>query len=121
MKNIGQLLSGIILLAIGIGVIVWLVNLNHSGDQPQTMSIDEAQAKCMLMEEADLVNLDGQPFGSATTKKAQDTCLAQWDMSKNPNNTEDKFKEAITSDWENRKTETLEGHTLEELYNESVK
>ena len=84
-------------------------------------SVYDAQTKCMLMEEADRVNYMGDPFGEETTKKAQEFCLSQWDKTKNPDNSEEEFIKIVEMDWVERKNEVLEGHTLEELYNESIK
>ena len=120
-KYVKDLLVGILILAVAIAVVITIINNNNSKSENNTMSINEAQTKCMLMEEADLVNLSGKPFGPETTKEAEQFCLSQWDMTKNPNNTEEKFKELVSMDWENRKTEVLEGYTLEEYYNESIK
>lgn len=124
-KYVKDLLVGILILAVAIAAVITIINNNNNKseeNQPQnTMSINEAQTKCMLMEEADLVNLSGKPFGPQTTKEAEQFCLSQWDMTKNPDNTEEKFKELVSMDWENRKTEVLEGYTLEEYYNESIK
>lgn len=121
-KAVKDILVGIFMIIIGaviIAVFVNIINNNNNQDNSSKMSITEAQDKCILMEEADLVNVMGEPFGAATTKKAEETCLSQWDMSKNPNNTEEKFIDVITADWEVRKTEVLEGYTLEALYNEA--
>ena len=124
-KAVKDILVGIFMIIIGAVIIAVFVNIinnnnNNGGEQNENkMSISEAQEKCILMEEADLVNVMGEPFGAATTKKAEETCLSQWDMSKNPNNTEEKFIDVITADWEVRKTEVLEGYTLEALYNEA--
>ena len=121
-KAVKDILVGIFMIIIGaviIAVFVNIINNNNNQDNSSKMSITEAQDKCVLMEEADLVNVMGEPFGAETTKKAEETCLSQWDMSKNPNNTEEKFIDVITADWEVRKTEVLEGYTLEALYNES--
>lgn len=122
-KDFKNLLIGIIFVIIGVVIIIALVGRDKTSDVQinDSFSISEAQAKCMLMEEADLVNLNGEPFNNSTIKKAEQTCLSQWDMTKNPDNTEDKFKEIIKSDWETRKTETIEGTTLENLYIESTK
>lgn len=72
-----------------------------------------------MIEESDLVNYMGEMLNSSTAKKAEDTCLAQWDMSRNIENTEEKFIEVIMTDWKERKEELLGGYTLEEIYNES--
>ena len=120
LKNLKTIIFTIIGLAIFIAIIVAIINAMNKPDNG-SMSITEAQEKCILMEEADLVNVMGEPFGAATTKKAEETCLSQWDMSKNPNNTEKKFIDVITADWEVRKTEVLEGYTLEQYYEESTK
>lgn len=114
----GQILCGVITAIILICVIAGL-NGNKKGQNTPTMTISEAQTKCMLMEEADMVNYMGEPFGDATTKKAEEFCLSQWDRSENPENTDEKFIEIVESDWEQRKDEVLEGYTLQQLYDES--
>lgn len=81
----------------------------------QTMSDQEAQTKCMLMEEADLVNLAGETFSNEVVEKAQKFCLSLWDS---PDKVES-FKKATEMDWGERKTEILQGYTLEQIYNES--
>jgi len=113
----GQILCGVITIIVVISVVVGLNG--DKKDKESSISITEAQTKCMLMEEADLVNTMGEPFGDDTTEKAKNTCLSQWDLSKNPNNTQEKFIEVIQSDWEERKDEVLEGYTLQQLYDES--
>lgn len=116
-KNIGNLIWGAIL--IGVGVIVFIVVINmFTGDsnEPGSMSITEAQKKCTVMEAVDLEKYNGA--GSDVWELASKHCFAEWDMSKNPENTEEKFIEIIKSDWETRKTEEIEGQTIEELYNE---
>lgn len=115
-KNIRGILGGIIMVIIGIVIIMVLVNMFSKEPEDGSISIEEAQTKCMLMEEADLVNLSGEPFGDATTKEAEKHCLSLWDSPEK----ESTFKEIIESDWESRKTEVLEGYTLEQLYNESI-
>ena len=124
-KYIKELLVGVIILAIAISVVVAIVNHN-SGRTEETnsntsMSINEAQIKCTLMEEADLVNLMGEPFGDATTAKADKTCRYSWDKANNPSASEEKFIEVTAIDWENRKAEVLSGHTLEEYFDTSTK
>lgn len=113
----GQILCGVITIIVVISVVVGLNG--DKKDKESSISITEAQTKCMLMEEADLVNTMGEPFGDDTTEKAKNTCLSQWDLSKNPDNTQEKFIEVIQSDWEERKDEVLEGYTLQQLYDES--
>lgn len=97
-------------------VIAAVVALNGKRSTKTQMSITEAQQKCVLMEEADMVNYMGEPFGNATTDKAEKFCLSQWDRGENPNNTDEKFIEIIQEDWENRKNEVLQGSTLQELF-----
>lgn len=109
-----QIVVGVI-----VAIIIIAIALSMSKDKGSGMTIQEAQAKCMLMEEADLVNTMGEPFGPETTKKAEKTCLAGWDRSTNPNNTDEKFIEIISSDWEVRKDEILAGYTLQQLYDEA--
>lgn len=114
MDNLKTIILTIIGLAIFIALIFAFINSQNKPDD-SSMSISEAQEKCMLMEEADLVNTMGEEFGSATTKKAEQFCLSAWDTSEK----EATFKEDVKTDWENRKTEILEGYTLEQLYNEA--
>ena len=122
LDSIKSIIITVIGLALFIGIIVAIINAQINGsNKSEGMSIEEAQTKCMLMEEADMVNLMGEPFGSATTQKASQHCLSLWDRSLNPDNTDEKFIEMVTTDWESRKTEVLEGYTLEEYYNESTK
>lgn len=113
----GQILCGVITIIVVVSVVVGLNG--DKKDKESSMPITEAQTKCMLMEEADLVNTMGEAFGDDTTEKAKNTCLSQWDLSKNPDNTQEKFIEVIQSDWEERKDEILEGYTLQQLYDES--
>ena len=100
-------------------VITAVVALNSKKSTKTQMSITEAQEKCVLMEEADMVNYMGEPFGNATTDKAEKFCLSQWDRWENPNNTDEKFIEIVQIDWEERKEEILEGYTLQQLYDEN--
>lgn len=112
----GQILCGFITIIVVVSIVV---GLNGKKKDSPSMSITEAQTKCMLMEEADLVNTMGEPFGDTTTEKARDFCLSQWDRSKNPDNTDEKFIELVQLDWEERKDEVLEGYTLQQLYDET--
>ena len=114
----GQILCGVITVIVIVCVVVG-INGNKKGSDAPSMTMTEAQTKCMLMEEADLVNTMGEPFGDATTEKARDFCLSQWDRSENPENTDEKFIEIVELDWEQRKSEVLEGYTLEQLYENS--
>lgn len=111
-----QIAGGLIAIII---IAVIAINIANNKNNSQKMSIQEAQTKCMLMEEADLVNTMGEPFGDTTTEKARDFCLSQWDRSKNPDNTDEKFIELVQLDWEERKDEVLEGYTLQQLYDEA--
>lgn len=111
------ILGGILSIAIGVGVIILLINLfsnNNNGEQH--ISINEAQKKCTVMEAVDMRKYENA--GDDVFDLASKRCLAEWDMSKNPNNTEEKFIDAIEKDWESRKSENIDGQTLEELYNE---
>lgn len=118
-KNIQLPLWAQIVVGVIVAIIIISIALNMPKEKDLGMNIQEAQAKCMLMEEADLVNIMGEPFGPETTKKAEKTCLAGWDRSTNPDNTDEKFIEIISSDWESRKDEVLAGHTLQQLYDEA--
>jgi hypothetical protein len=116
--NLKTIILTVIGLALFIGLIIAFIN-SQIKNSNLPMTISEAQEKCMLMEEADLVNTMGEPFGSETTKKAEKTCLAGWDRSINPEKTDEAFINIIATDWENRKSEILEGYTLEQLYNQA--
>ena len=108
----------VFLLSVAI-LLLTLMGTKNKKVKENPVSIYDAQTMCMLMEQADLVNLMGESLNSATAKKAENTCLSQWDLSKNIENTEDKFIEATISDWQERKKEYLGEYTLEEIYNES--
>ena len=111
------ILGGILSIAIGIGVIVLLINMfSNKGGGEQHMSITEAQKKCTVMEAVDMRKYENA--GDDVFDLASKRCLAEWDMSKNPNNTEEKFIGIVEKDWESRKSENIEGQTIEELYNE---
>lgn len=114
--NLKTIILTIIGLAILIGVIVAIIKVQTTPSSDPGISTTEAQTKCILMEEADLVNLSGEPLNDATRKKAENLCLSQWDTA----DKEASFKEIIKSDWETRKTEVLNGYTLEQIYNESI-
>lgn len=104
-------------IALVILIILVIVAIFSPKETSEQMSDDEAQTKCMLMEEADLVNLMGEPFGDDTTKKAQQTCLSQWDS---PDKVKS-FKNTVETEWNERKSEILEGYTLEHYYDEYKK
>lgn len=111
------ILGGILSIAIGVGVIVLLINMfSNKGGGEQHMSITEAQKKCTVMEAVDMRKYENA--GDDVFDSASKRCLAEWDMSKNPNNTEEKFIDIVEKDWESRKSENIEGQTIEELYNE---
>lgn len=102
-------------------VIVVVVALNSKKSTKTQISITEAQQKCMLMEEADIVNTTGEEYGQAVIDRAEKHCLAMWDKTTSPNSTEEQFIEIVSSDWENRKNEMLQGSTLQELYDAAKK
>lgn len=112
-----SILAGIIMIAIGAGVIVILINAfsNNKVDDGH-ISIEEAQKKCTVMEAVDSRKYNNA--GADVWELAQKHCLAEWDRSINPENTDEKFIEIIEADWESRKNEQIEGQTIEELYNE---
>ena len=98
-----QIILGIICAVV---VITAVVALNGKKPAKTQISITEAQQKCMLMEVID---------------RAEKHCLALWDKTANPSSTEEQFIEAVSSDWENRKNEKLQGSTLQELYDAAKK
>lgn len=108
-----QMIVGIICAVI---VITAVVALNSKKSTKTQMSITEAQQKCMLMEEADIVNTVREEYSQAVIDRAEKQCLAMWDKATSPNSTEEQFIEIVSSDWENRKNEMLQGSTLQELY-----
>ena len=97
-------------------VITAVVALNSKKSAKTQMSITEAQQKCMLMEESDIVNTVGEEYSQAVIDRAEKHCLAMWDKTANPSSTEEQFIEAVSSDWEKRKNEVLQGSTLQELF-----
>ena len=111
-----QIIVGTICAVIVIAVVAAIKGKNPTDTQ---MSITEAQQKCMLMEEADIVNTVGEEYSQAVIDRAEKHCLAMWDKTTSPNSTEEQFIEIVSSDWENRKNETLRGLTLQELYDSS--
>lgn len=81
--------------------------------KPQdTPGLKEAHAKCVLMEEADIVNVMGEAWSDEVAKRAEATCLSGRETQEK----EESFVQIIESDWENRKNEMLQGSTLQELY-----
>lgn len=111
------ILGGLLSIAIGVGVIILLINMfSNKGGGEQHISITEAQKKCTVMEAVDMRKYEDA--GDDVFDLASKRCLTEWDMSKNPNNTEEKFIDIVEKDWESRKSENIEGQTIEELYNE---
>lgn len=99
-----------------VAVIAVVVTLNSKKSTKTQMSITEAQQKCMLMEESDIVNTVKEEYSQAVIDRAEKHCLALWDKTANPSSTEEQFIEAVSSDWEKRKNEALQGSTLQELF-----
>ena len=111
------IIGGILSIAIGVGVIFFVVNmLSNNNNAEKHISITEAQKKCTVMEAVDMRKYEDA--GDNVFEEASKRCLASWDMAKNPNNTEEKFIETTEMDWEERKNEEIEGQTIEDLYNE---
>lgn len=82
-----------------------------------TPGLKEAHAKCVLMEEADIVNVMGEAWSDKVAKKAEATCLSGRETQEK----EKSFVQITESDWEQRKSEVLNGRSLQELYNETAK
>lgn len=93
-------------------VITAVVALNGKRSTKTQMSITEAQQKCVLMEEADIVNVMGEAWSDEVAKRAEATCLSGRETQEK----EESFVQIIESDWENRKNEVLQGSTLQELF-----
>ena len=112
-----QIACGVIAAIIIIPIVVSLGG--KKSESSSDSSIHRAQLKCALMEEADRVNVMGEPLDDTTKKKAEDFCYSQWDKRISPESTEEKFIEVVEVDWEVRKTEKLDGRTLESYLNEA--
>lgn len=82
-----------------------------------TPGLKEAHAKCVLMEEADIVNVMGEAWSDEVAKKAEATCQSGRETQEK----EKSFIQITESDWGQRKSEVLNGRSLQELYEESVK
>lgn len=98
-----------------IGFLIFLLILNVLKPKPTSLNIEEAQKKCMLMEEVDLLSTHGGSLNDEIIKKAENTCLSLWDSPEK----EESFKKYIETDWEEMKMKTLEGKTLQSLYEAS--
>lgn len=90
---------------------------NSGADDESGLPVDEAQAKCKLMELADRVNLSGEPYNKATAESAEKYCLSLWDSPEKEKN----FRKAMKADWELEKNTILQGYTLQEIYDEQQK
>lgn len=113
-------LKKIILIALGIllfiGLLAFIVNpQKDSGTDDGLMPITEAQAKCKLMELSDRVNYMGEPNNENTARDAEKHCLSLWDTPEK----QEEFRRYIKNDWETEKTITIEGLTLEQIYDNS--
>ena len=117
-KNFSELPKGA-QIAIGIIAIIIIVPIvvAITGNKSQNKQIDEAIIKCVLMEEADLVNVVGEEWSDNVVKKAEKQCESGHETAEK----EKQFIEIMQSDWEARKTETLNGLTLEQLYQKTTK
>lgn len=78
------------------------------------LPIDEAQDKCRLMELADRVNFNGEPYNRTTSDAADKYCFTLWDTPEK----EKEFRKYIETDWEIEKTTVVGGYTLQEIYDE---
>lgn len=113
LKNIILTTLGILFL---IGLLAFIVNLQKDGGTDDgLMPITEAQAKCKLMELSDRVNYMGEPYNEATAQDAEKHCFSLWDTP----DKEKEFRSYTKTDWETEKNSTIEGYTLEQIYNAS--
>ena len=119
-KNKVAAIAGVVLACIVMAV-VFSQKTKNSGDttdnSAQQISTSEAQTKCMLMEEADIINLENVPLSDSVVKKAEEHCLSLW----NTPEKEEEFRKAIQTDWELQKGNKINEYTLEELYREATK
>lgn len=107
-----QIAGGLIAIII---IAVIAINIANNKNNSQKMSIQEAQAKCMLMNEWGQVNEIGKPFSQEVIEEAERFCLSQWDS---PEREKD-FLNFIPKDWEVMKGKELNGYTLQQLYDEN--
>lgn len=98
-----------------VGVIIAIIKVQSDNSSESGISIEEAQAKCMLIDEYNQVNELGKEYSQDVVKEAERFCLSQW----NTPDREKTFKESVPKDWETMKDKTLNGYTLEQLYNEA--
>lgn len=106
------ILGGILSIAIGVGVIVLLINMfSNNSNNDGRMSISEAQKKCTVFSFVGFKKADYEP---ATLEEASKHCLAMWDAPER----EDTFIDYVTKEWETWKNQEYEGQTVEEFYNE---
>lgn len=117
-KNFSELPKGV-QIAIGIIAIIIIVPIvvAITGNKSQNKQIDEAIVKCVLMEEADIVNVAGEEWSDNVVKKAEKHCESGHETAEK----EKQFIEIIQSDWEERKTEILNGSTLEQIFQKTAK
>ena len=104
-----QIVVGVI-----VAIIIISIALNMPKEKDLGMNIQEAQAKCMLMNEWGQVNEIGKPFSQEVVEEAERFCLSQWDS---PEREKD-FLNFTPKDWEVMKGKELNGHTLQEIYDE---
>lgn len=108
-------LGKLILLIIGLAIFIWLIisiigaQLSKSGED-STMSTGEAQKKCVVIT---LVGYQKEGI-EQSVDEAQKHCMAMWDTPER----EKTFIEFVTKEWEAWKNETIEGKTVEDLYEE---
>ena len=115
LDNLKTIILTIIGLAILIGVIIAVIKVQSEDKADGSISIEEAQAKCMLIDEYNQVTELGKTFSQDVVNEAERFCLAQWDT---PEREKD-FKNSIPKDWEAMKDKVLDGYTLEQLYEEA--
>lgn len=106
-----QIAGGLIAIII---IAVIALNIANNKNNGQKMSIQEAQAKCMLMNEWGQVNEIGKTFSQEVIEEAERFCLSQWDS---PEREKD-FLNFTPKDWEVMKGKELNGYTLQEIYDE---
>lgn len=115
LDNLKTIILTIIGLAILIGIIIAVIKVQSENKADESISIEEAQAKCMLIDEYNQVTELGKTFSQDVVNEAERFCLTQWDTPDREND----FKNSIPKDWEAMKDKVLDGYTLEQLYNEA--
>lgn len=110
-KNLTTIVFTVIGLAIVIAIVVAVIKAQTETSDDGTMSIDEAQKKCVVLT---MVGYQKATGTEQNVQEAQKHCLAMWDSPER----EKTFKEYVEKEWENNKDEVFNGKTIETIYEE---